>query len=72
MIDGGKPIWNKPLPDGSKFGEEELRELTDVVNLGVMSRFGRTKVEQFEDEFAEIHGTKYGKEDTTYLQKNWR
>ena len=25
-----------------------------------MSRFGRTKVEQFEHEFAEIHGAKYG------------
>ena len=59
-IDGGNPIRNKPLPDGNKFGEEELRELTDVVESGVMSRFGGTKVEQFEDKFAEIHGAKYG------------
>ncbi|MDE0301251.1 MAG: DegT/DnrJ/EryC1/StrS family aminotransferase [Candidatus Poribacteria bacterium] len=59
-IDGGKPIRNKPLPDGNKFGREELRELTDVIDSGVMSRFGGTKVEQFENEFAGIHGAKYG------------
>ena len=59
-IDGGTPVRKTPLPDGNKFGKEELRELTDVVNSGTMSRFGGTKVEQFENEFAEIHGAKYG------------
>ena len=39
---------------------------------GVMSRFGGTKDEQFEEEFAEIHGAMYGKEDSIYLEKNWR
>ena len=57
-IDGGKPVWNKSPPDGSKFGEEELRELTDVVDSGAMSRFGGTKVGQFEYEFAESYGAK--------------
>ena len=59
-MDGGTPVRKTPLPDGSKFGKEELRQLTDVVNSGTMSRFGGTKVEQFENEFAEIHGAKYG------------
>ena len=59
-IEGGTPVRQIPLPDGNKVGGEELRELTDVIDSGVMSRFGGTKVEQFEDEFAEIHGAKYG------------
>ena len=58
--DGGKPIRNKPLPDGNKFGKGELNELTDVIDSRMMSRFGGTKVEQFEHESVETHSTKYG------------
>ncbi len=58
-IDGGKPIRDKPLPDGNKVGNEELQHLTDVIESGVMTRFGGTKVDQFENEFAEIHGAKF-------------
>ena len=57
-IEGGKPVRNKPLPDGNKIGEEAFRELADVVDSGVMSRFGGTKVGQFEYEFAESYGAK--------------
>jgi len=58
-IDGGMPVRKRPLPGGNKFGKEELKELTDVIYSGQMFRFGGTKVEQFEKEFAEIHGAKY-------------
>ena len=58
-IDGGTPVRKIPLPDGNKVGKEELKELIDVIDSGKMSRFGGTKVEKFEDEFAEIHGSKY-------------
>ena len=54
------PVRKIPLLDGNKFGKEELRELTDVIDSGVMSRFGGTKVEQFEHESVETHSTKYG------------
>ena len=59
-INGGTPVRKIPLPDGNKVGAEELKELIDVIDSGVMSRFGGTKVEQFENEFAEIHGARYG------------
>ena len=55
-IEGGTPIRKRPLPSGKKVGKEELKELIDVIDSGCMYRRGGTKVEQFEKEFAKLHG----------------
>ena len=56
----GKPVRNRSPSDRYKFGNEVLRELTYVIDSGVMSRSGGTRVGQFEYEFAEIYGAKCG------------
>ena len=39
------PQWN--------IGDEELKELTDVIRSGKLGRLGGSKVDQFERDFAE-------------------
>ena len=64
-IDGGTPARKRPLPGGNKVGKEELKELIDVIDSGTMFRFGGSKVVQFENEFAEIHGSKHAVASTS-------
>jgi perosamine synthetase len=58
-IEGGEKTRTTPLSDGKKVGAEELKELTDVIESGQMFRWGGTKVVQFENAFAELHGVKH-------------
>ena len=64
-IDGGAKVRTRPFPGGKKVGKEELKELVDVIDSGNMFRYGGTKVEGFEKEFAEIHGAKYAVASTS-------
>ena len=64
-IDGGAKVRTRPFPGGKKVGKEELKELIDVIDSGNMFRYGGTKVEGFEKEFAEIHGAKYAVASTS-------
>lgn len=59
-INGGTPVRTRPFPADRKVGKEELKELVDVIDSGAMNRWGGTKVVAFEEEFAAIHGAKYG------------
>jgi len=65
-IEGGTPVRTRPFPPGNKVGKEELKELVDVIDSGMMGRFGGgTKVKQFEEEFAEVYGVKYAVASTS-------
>lgn len=60
-IEGGTPVRTRPFPPQKKVGKEELKQLVDVIYSGNMNRFGGgEKVDQFEEEFAAIHGRKHG------------
>ena len=59
-INGGKPVRTRPLTGGKKVGKEELKELVDVIDSGMLFRWGGTKVEQLEKEFAKFLGVKHG------------
>lgn len=59
-INGGEPVRTRGFTGGNKVGAEELKELVDVIYSGNLNRFaGGVKVDQFEAEFAEIHGAKH-------------
>jgi dTDP-4-amino-4,6-dideoxygalactose transaminase len=64
-IDGGKPVRTQPLTGGKKWGWEELREVVDVFESGCYFRFGGSKVEQFERDFAETYGVRYAVASTS-------
>ena len=64
-INGGTPVRTRPFPPQKKVGKEELKELVDVIDSGNMNRWGGTKVVAFEEEFAAIHGAKYGVASTS-------
>lgn len=55
-IDGGEPVRRRPMPRGKKTGPCELKELVDVIDSGQLGRWGGTKVEEFEREFAALVG----------------
>ena len=46
-------------------GEEEISELVDVIRAGRLGRLGGTKVDQFERDFAEMHGVTYAQAVTS-------
>ncbi|MBV7332547.1 DegT/DnrJ/EryC1/StrS family aminotransferase [Chloroflexi bacterium TSY] len=46
-------------------GDEEIAELTDVIRAGKLGRLGGTKVDQFERDYAEMHGVKYAQAVTS-------
>ena len=64
-IDGGTPVRTKPMTGGKKWGYEELREIIDVFESGQYFRYGGTKVEAFEQQFAEKYGVKHGVASTS-------
>ena len=65
-INGGEPVRTRGFTGGNKVGAEELRELVDVIFSGNMNRFGGgQKVDQFEAEFAEIHGAAHAVASTS-------
>jgi len=64
-IDGGTPVRKGPLSTGKKVGAEELELLREVIESGQMNRVGGTKVKQYESEFAQRIGVKYGVASTS-------
>lgn len=65
-INGGEPVRTRGFTGGNKVGAEELKELVDVIYSGNLNRFaGGVKVDQFEAEFAEIHGAKHAVASTS-------
>jgi len=58
-IDGGEPARKGPLTQGKRFGEEELKELTEVIESGALNRWVGTKVSLLEEEFAKLLGMKH-------------
>jgi perosamine synthetase len=64
-VDGGTPIRTGPLPSvgnksGRDFGQEEMANLTEVMNSGTLFRYGGKFVVQLEQEFAGMLGLKHG------------
>lgn len=63
-INGGPKTIQEPLPDfknasGRSFGDEEIRELRDVLDRGALAYICGTKVGEFERAFAQTYGAKY-------------
>ena len=65
---GGKSVRTRPFPAYEVIGEEEKRAAVSVIESGVLSRFlgaadqdflGGPQVRAFEDEWAQIAGTKF-------------
>ena len=64
-INGGEKVRTRPFPGGSKVGKEELKELIDVIDSGIMYRWSGTKVKQFEAEFASLLGVRHAVASTS-------
>ncbi len=63
-IFGGEPVRKKRFPtvgdaSGRNFGDEELKELKEVILSGKLNRVYGEKVRKFEEEFAILFGVKY-------------
>lgn len=60
-IDGGTPVRTASLPSvgnksGRDFGEQEIANLTEVINSGTLFRYGGRFVDKLESEFAQMLG----------------
>lgn len=69
-IDGGTPVRTTPLPSvgnksGRDIGQEELANLTEVINTGTLFRYGGKFVDQLENEFSAMLGMKHGISSTS-------
>jgi dTDP-4-amino-4,6-dideoxygalactose transaminase len=67
-IKGGPKVRNKPFPKHPIIGEEEKKEVMEVLDSGNLSTFianpgenflGGKKIRAFEEKFSEYLGTKY-------------
>jgi perosamine synthetase len=59
-IDGGEPVRKTPFPSRAQgFGEEELKQLTEVIQSGNLSRISGPKTPAVEQKFASLIGTKH-------------
>ena len=63
-IDGGAPVRTAPLPtsddiSGRMMGDEEIRNLSEVIRSGHLFRYGGKYVVGFEQEFAKRYGIKH-------------
>lgn len=59
-VDGGTPVRSTPLPGHSRLmGQDEIDELTQVIQSGQLGRHGGTKVKALEDAFAARYGVKH-------------
>lgn len=59
-IDGGEPVRKIPMPKERKVGEDELNELRQVIESAWLFRWGGSKVQAFEQAFAQRHGVRFG------------
>lgn len=58
-IKGGSKIRSKPFPQWPVWDKREGRNLLEVLESGAWSVFGGSKVDQFQNAFAEQFGAKY-------------
>ena len=61
---GGNPVRTRPFPtvndaSGRSIGEEEVREVLEVLRSGRLNRVYGSKVREFERKFAELLGVKH-------------
>ncbi len=59
-INGGEPVRKKPFPSWPVFGEGERRAILRVLESRKWGRHAGKEVEEFEVEFANFNGAKYG------------
>jgi dTDP-4-amino-4,6-dideoxygalactose transaminase len=59
-IRGGKPVRTRPFPTWPVWGEEEIRNLTEVVKSGKWGRLHGDRVAEFERRFAAFQNAKFG------------
>ncbi len=69
-VDGGTPVRTTSLPSvgnksGRDFGQEEMANLTEVMDSGTLFRYGGKFVVQLEQEFAGMLGLKHGVASTS-------
>jgi dTDP-4-amino-4,6-dideoxygalactose transaminase len=62
--EGGTPVRTERFPSvgdisGRDLGEEEISYLTEVIRSGKLFRYGGKFVNQFEQEFAQVHSAKH-------------
>ncbi|MEM1937843.1 MAG: DegT/DnrJ/EryC1/StrS family aminotransferase, partial [Candidatus Caldarchaeum sp.] len=58
-IRGGEPVRKRPFPSWPFAGDDEVREVLEVLREGPWSA-GSPKIKLFEEEFASFHHAKYG------------
>ncbi len=58
-IDGGTPVRTERFGNKHIFGDEDMRQLTDLMSNANVRWNGGDKVQAFEDQFAQIHDIKY-------------
>ena len=59
-IKGGSPVRSKPFPTWPVWGDEEIRNLTEVVKSRQWGRIKGKKTDEFESKFADYHKAKHG------------
>ncbi len=58
-IDGGPKTKTTPFGTGKRFGDEEKRQLLDVIDNDMLFYFLGTKVFEFQKKFAALYGAKH-------------
>ena len=58
-IDGGTPVRTKPFGAKHIWGDEDIRQVTEVIKMAPENWGSGFKVRAFEDAFGEKHGVKY-------------
>ncbi len=59
-IDGGPKTRDRSFPGSRWIGNEELKELVDVIYSQKLNRVAGTKVSKLEKEFSELYGVNHG------------
>ena len=58
-IDGGAPVRTKPFGAAHIWGDEDIRQVTEVIKMAPENWSSGFKVQAFEDAVAKRHGVKY-------------
>lgn len=58
-IDGGSPVRATPLPTGKRFGDEEKRQLNEVIDSDMLFYALGTKVKAMQEAFRSMHGMRH-------------
>lgn len=58
-IKGGSPVRSQPFPVGKRYGDEEKRLLSEVIDSDMLFYVFGTKVKAMQDKFRHMYGMKY-------------